>query len=66
MKKIVVYFQDGEILEGTTENFPSNTMPGFWMRPADANPDVNSVFIAISAVKKVKVLLDMQGESSRK
>ncbi|PJB98790.1 MAG: hypothetical protein CO078_00805 [Candidatus Nealsonbacteria bacterium CG_4_9_14_0_8_um_filter_36_17] len=58
MKKVVVYFQDGEVLEGRTEGLPTAEKRGFWLVPENKPKDVNRVFIAISAVKKVEVLKD--------
>jgi len=58
MKKVVVYFQDGEVLKGKTEGLPTAEKRGFWLVPENNPKDVNRVFIAISAVKKVEVLRD--------
>jgi len=58
MKKVVVYFQDGEILKGTTQGLPAPEKTGFWLVP-DKPEEVERIFIALGAVKKVDVLVDV-------
>ena len=54
-KKIQVTFNDGEVLEGTSEVYMPNRK-GFILFPADRQSNAEKVFVVNSSVKEVKFI----------
>lgn len=57
--KIKIFFIDGEILVGTTNGYKPDKL-GFWFFPADKNSNNLRVFVVNSAVKGVKIGVDVE------
>jgi len=51
-RKVNVYFQDGELVAGTTQGYDPRR-PGFFLLPADAESNNQRVFVVAAAVKEI-------------
>jgi small nuclear ribonucleoprotein (snRNP)-like protein len=63
--KIVVRYQDGRVVKGTTGDFLP-TKPAFHLTPVDAPPDARPLDVQVAEVKAIFFVKDFAGNPARK
>ena len=51
-RKVMVTFNDGEVICGLTNAYSKDT-PGFFLTPADPNSNNHRIFVVVTAVRKL-------------
>ena len=63
-RRLIVHFQDGEKIAGTTSAFAPDK-PGFFMTPADPHANNERIFVIRTAVRRIEWVADVAAGSAR-